>query len=50
MTATVKTTRVLGFVLTTALASATLAGCAGLKSAPSAASSADAARAALAKG
>jgi Flp pilus assembly protein TadD len=48
MTANTKT-RMLGLALTTALASASLAGCAG-KPAPSAAASADAARAALAKG
>jgi Flp pilus assembly protein TadD len=48
-TATANRTRMLGLALTTALASATLAGCAG-KAAPSAAVSADAARAALAKG
>ena len=49
MTANAKSARVLGLVLTTALASATLSGCAG-KAAPSAAVSADAARVALAKG
>lgn len=49
MTANAKSTRVLGLVVTTALASATLSGCAG-KAAPSAAVSADAARVALAKG
>lgn len=48
-TATLKRTRIVGLVLTTALATTTLAGCAG-KAAPSAAVSADAARAALAKG
>lgn len=48
-TATAKSTRMLGFVLTAALASTALAGCAG-KAAPSAAVSADAAKAALAKG
>lgn len=48
-TATANRTRMIGLVLTTALASATLAGCAG-KAAPTAAVSADAARAALAKG
>ncbi len=48
-TATATSTRMLGLVLTTALASATLAGCAG-KAAPSAAVSAEAAKAALAKG
>lgn len=49
MTTTTKSTRILGLALTTALASASLAGCAG-KVAPSAAASADAAREALAKG
>lgn len=48
-TAKPTTARILGFALTTALASASLAGCAG-KPAPGAAASADAARAALAKG
>lgn len=48
-TATLKSTRIFGLVLTTALATTTLAGCAG-KAAPSAAVSADAARVALAKG
>lgn len=46
---TANATRMLGLVLTTALASATLAGCAG-KAAPSSAMSAEAAKAALAKG
>lgn len=44
-----KTARTLGLVITTALATTALSGCAG-KAAPSAAASADAARAALAKG
>lgn len=48
-TATATSTRMLGLALTTALASAMLAGCAG-KAAPSAAVSVDAAKAALAKG
>lgn len=48
-TATLKSTRIIGFAVTTALATTTLAGCAG-KAAPSAAMSAESARAALAKG
>lgn len=48
-TATPKSTRIIGLVLTTALATTTLAGCAG-KAAPSAAMSAEGAKAALAKG
>lgn len=48
-TATPKSTHILGLVLTTALATTTLAGCAG-KAAPSAAVSAEGAKAALAKG
>lgn len=46
---TATSTRMLGFALTTALATTMLAGCAG-KAAPSAAASAEAAKAALAKG
>lgn len=48
-TATLTSTRIIGFAVTTALATTTLAGCAG-KPAPSAAMSAESARAALAKG
>ena len=48
-TATLKSTRIAGIILTTALATTTLAGCAG-KAAPSAAMSAAGAKAALAKG
>ncbi len=44
-----KTARILGLVMTTALASTTLSGCAG-KAAPTAATSAEGAKAALAKG
>lgn len=48
-TATLKSTRIVGLVVTTALATTVLSGCAG-KTAPSAAMSAEGAKAALAKG